>query len=103
MEEPEIITQEMKQALGTLAKVNEDDYKFTPRGVEFFFENSLRANRCKVIKYHNQVIVEFRKITNNPLEGKQDILLSERIINPDELMDHFETETGIYLNYIEWK
>jgi len=95
-----IIKKDMKKQLNILAGVNEDDYKFTERGIEFNFDNSLKANYCRIIEYHDRYIVEFRKKFDNIIEGKQNILVSEEVITPERLQEHFENKTGIYLSFM---
>lgn len=96
-----MIPENMVKSLGILAGVKPEDYKVTERGVEFKFENSLQTNRCKIIKYHNNYIVEFRKITDNLIEGFSNQLVSETVIKPENLLEHFENKTGIYLSFLE--
>ena len=96
----QILTPEFKGKLETLAALKEEDIKITERGFNFTFENSLQANYCQVIKYNNQIILEFRKRTDNLLQGKMDQLVYEKVIKPQEIYDIFEDVTNIYLSYI---
>jgi len=95
-----IIKEDMKKQLKILAGVNEDDYKITDRGIEFNFDNSLKANYCRIIEYHDNYIIEFRKKSDNLIEGKQNILVSEEVITQERLQEHFENKTGIYLSFM---
>ena len=95
-----IMSEEMKSKLEVLAGVNENDYTYTERGIKFNFKNSLRANVCQIIEYHDKIIVELRRQSDNILEGTYNKLVSEKIIDKSELMEHFENETGVYLSYI---
>lgn len=95
-----IMSEEMKNKLEVLAGVNEEDYTYTERGIKFNFKNSLRANVCQIIEYHDKIIVELRKETDNILEGTYNKLVSEKIIDKSDLMEHFENMTGIYLSYV---
>jgi hypothetical protein len=95
-----MIPVEMKKQLEILAGVSEDDYKITERGIEFNFDNSLQANYCRIIEYHDNFIIELRKKTNNILEGKQNTLVAEDIVTPERLQEYFENKTGIYLSYL---
>ena len=67
----------------------------------FEFKNSLQANKCQVIPFKGKIIVEFRKVSDNLLEGTMDKLISEKVINKSDLQDHFESVTGIYLSYLD--
>lgn len=100
MNQENIIPQLMAESLKTLAGVNKEDIVYTSRGLKFTFENSLRANFCQIINYHDNYLVEFRKRTDNLLEGKKNLLISEEIIKPQELQEHFENKTGIYLSFM---
>ena len=95
------ISEQVQDRLETLAGVNEEDYKFTERGIAFEFTNSLQANRCQIIEYHDKYIVEFRKKTDNLLEGKMDQLVFEDVIHKDQFQGIFEDKTGIYLSYLD--
>ena len=95
-----ILNAKLLQILETLAGVQEQDIKILDNGFKFQFERSLKANFCRVVRYHDNVIVEFRKQTNNLIEGKQDILVYEASIKPQEFSNVFENVTGIYLSYI---
>ena len=86
--------------LKTLANVNEEDIEILDNGFRFTFERSLKTNFCRVVRYHDKVIVEFRKRTNNLIEGKYDRLVYESVINPSEFSDVFQNVTGIYLDYV---
>ena len=95
-----ILTTEFKDKLETLAGLKEENINITDRGFNFTFENSLQANYCQVIKYNDQIILEFRKRTDNLLQGKMDQLVFEKVIKPQEMCDIFEDVTNIYLSYI---
>lgn len=95
-----VLTTEFKKKLEVLAGVNEEDYKITERGFKFEFKNSLQANYCQVIKYHGNVIVEFRKRTDNLIQGKMDQLVFEKVVKPEEIYNVFESVTNIYLSYM---
>ncbi len=95
-----IIPEKMKMALEALAGVKNEDIEYTSRGLRFNFSNSLVANYCQIIEYHDDYLVEFRKKSDNIIEGTSNLLVSEKIIKPQELQDHFENLTGIYLSYI---
>lgn len=96
----ELISEKTKDLLETLAGVKEDDYTVTERGVKFEFANSLRANQCQIIEYHDNYLVEFRKVASNLIEGNYNKLISERVIPKDDFQEYFESETGIYLSYL---
>ena len=100
MKQEEIIPEPMKESLKVLAGVNEEDIIYTSRGLKFTFENSLRANYCQIIEYHDNFLVEFRKKTDSIMEGKQNTLVSEEIVKPQELQEHFENKTGIYISFM---
>ncbi len=95
-----MIPENMIKSLDTLAGVKPEDYKVTERSVEFKFNNSLIANNCKIVSYHNNYIVEFRKISNSLVEGFSNKLVSETVIKPGDLTEHFENKTGIYLSFL---
>jgi len=95
-----ILDKKTLKTLETLAGVNEDEIKILPNGFKFTFERSQVANHCMVVSYMDKVIVEFRKKTNNLLEGQMDQLVFEDVIKPAEFSDIFERVTGIYLSYI---
>ena len=95
-----VLDDKLLKTLETLASVNEDDIKILDNGFKFTFERSLSANQCMVVSYMDKVIVEFRKKTDNLLEGKMDKLVFEDVITPQEFSDIFEKVTGIYLSYI---
>lgn len=86
--------------LETLADLKEEDIKILDNGFKFTFERSLKANFCRVVRYHDQVIVEFRKKADNLIEGSYDKLVFESVIKPAEFSDVFQKVTGIYLDYI---
>ena len=90
----------MRDKLEVLAGVNEDDYNYTERGIKFEFKNSMVANKCQIIEFHDKILVEFRKESNNLIEGTYNKLVSETIIEKHELQEFFESQTGIYLSYI---
>lgn len=95
-----LISDTMKERLKTLAEVDEDSYSYTERGIKFSFANSRAANTCQIIEYHDKIIVEFRKIADNILEGTYNKLVSETVIDKKDLLEFFEEKTGIYLSYI---
>ena len=64
-EADKLISEDMRSKLEVLAGVNEEDYNYTERGIKFEFKNSLQANHCQIIEYHNQIIVELRKVASN--------------------------------------
>ncbi len=90
----------LQKLLETMAGVKDDSYVMTERGVRFTFENSLQANQCQIIKYNSNFLIEFRKKTDNLLEGKNDYLVFEDVIDPRDLQAVFENRTGIYLDYL---
>jgi len=89
----------MKKSLMVLANVNE--YNNTERGVNFTFENSLKCNYCNIIEYHDKYIIEFRKKTDDIIQGKQNKLVYEDIIPRENLQETFENITGIYISYLD--
>lgn len=95
-----IITEETKGLLETLAGVKEEDYTITERGIKFNFNNSLQANYCQIIEYHDNYLVEFRKIASNLIEGNYNRLVSEKVILKEDFQSHFENTTGIYLSFL---
>ena len=95
-----ILPQPMIESLKALAGLDETKIEYTSRGLKFTFENSLAANYCQIIEYHDNIIVEFRKKTDNIIEGKLNRLVSEEIIPRDSLQEYFESATGIYLSYL---
>ncbi len=96
----DFISEDVQDKLKLLAGVNEDSYILSDRGVKFTFENSLQANQCQLIMYHDKFIVEFRKKTNNILEGTMDQLVFEDVIKPEQFLEMFESKTGIYLSFL---
>lgn len=96
----EIMPQDLKDRLETLAGVTESDYTYSERGIKFDFDNSQFANRCQIIEYHDKIIVEFRKEMDSIIEGTYNKLMSEEVIEKENLLEYFETKTGIYLSYI---
>jgi len=88
------------EKLKTLANLKEENITFLDKGFKFVFERSLIANQCMVVKYMDGYIVEFRKKTDNLIEGKTDKLIFERVIKKEEFSDTFQRITGIYLDYI---
>jgi len=88
---------------GTLRKLKMlagvQDYNITERSLSFDFKNSLRANYCRITKYHDKVILELRKKADNILEGKYNKLVFEKIIDINDFEEVFENQTGIYLSY----
>ncbi len=99
-DENDFISEDVQSKLETMAGVHSDNYQMTDRGIKFTFENSLQANQCQIIKYHNNFIVEFRKKTDSLLEGKMDRLVFEDVIKPQEFQTIFENVTGIYLSFM---
>ncbi len=97
----ELIPESLKHKLSIMAGVTEDKYQLSDNSVTFDFTGSLHSNKCQIIQYNGKYIVEFRKITDNLLEGKMNKLISEKIIDEDDLQDHFENYTGIYLSFLE--
>jgi len=97
----EVLPHDVLKNLETLAGVNESDITIGDNGIKFVFERSLKANFCRVVRYHDNVIVEFRKKTDNLLEGKMDQLVYENVIKAQEFSDVFESVTGIYLSYLK--
>jgi len=94
------IDSKLLETLATLANVQEEDIQILENGFKFSFDRSLVANKCKVVRYHDKVILEFRKVTDNLLEGTMDRLVFEDVIKVEEFKDIFERVTGIYLSYI---
>ena len=94
------ISEDVQDKLSMLAGVTEDSYQLSERGIRFTFENSLQANRCQLIRYHDKLIIELRKETNNLIEGKMNVLVFEDVIKPDEFQKVFEGKTGIYLSFM---
>jgi len=95
----EVITKNLDN-LETYAGVTEEDITIGTNNVKFAFENSLKANRCQVVKYHDKYIVEFRKVTDNLLEGQMDKLVFEDVISSADFMGVFESVTGIYVSWV---
>ncbi len=96
----EVLTQELKNKLETLAGVTESDITITERGFKFPFKNSLVANQCRVVKYHNGIILEMRKESDNLIEGTTNKLVFEDVIKNNEFLEVFENVTSIYLSYV---
>ena len=96
-----VFNNKLLKNLETLAGVNEDDIQILENGVRFTFERSLNANQCMVVSYMDNVIIEFRKKTDNLIEGKMDKLVYEDVIKESEFSDVFEKVTGIYLSYLD--
>ncbi len=96
-----LLSRKTQKNLETLAGVKQDDYTITERGLKFQFENSLQANQCQIIEYHDKVIFELRKKVDNLLEGTYDKLIFEDIIDIREFQEVFESKTGIYLSYLD--
>ncbi len=96
-----LLEEKTKSLLETLAGVQEENYTITERGLKFDFNNSLIANYCQIIEYHDNYLVEFRKIASNLIEGNYNKLVSERVIKKDDFQNYFESETGIYLSYLD--
>lgn len=96
----EILTQEFRNKLEVLAGVTEEDITITERGFKFSFKNSLQANKFRVIKYHDDVIIEFRIVTDNLIEGVTDKLVHESVVKPQDVYTRFQDITNIYLDYV---
>ncbi len=96
----DILPEQMIQGLKALGNLDESSIVYTSRGLKFTFENSMKANYCQIIEYHDGIILELRKKTDNIIEGKKNILVFEKVIKTSELMATFEERTGIYLNYL---
>jgi len=94
-----ILDKKLLDKLETFANLSEEDITITENGFKFEFDRSLKANFCRVVRYHDNVIVEFRNRTDNLIEGTMDTLVSEKIIKPQEFKDVFEDVTGIYLSW----
>ena len=95
-----VLSKKLLKNLETLANVQEADIKILPNGFKFTFERSQVANHCMVVSYMDKVIVEFRRKTDNLMEGQMDRLVYEDVIKEAEFSDVFEKVTGIYLSYI---
>ena len=95
-----VLSKKLLKNLETLANVQEADIKILPNGFKFTFERSQVANHCMVVSYMDKVIVEFRRKTDNLMEGQMDRLVYEEVIKEAEFSDVFEKVTGIYLSYI---
>ena len=96
-----LLEDKTKGLLETLAGVKEEDYTITERGLKFNFNNSLRANYCQIIEYHDNYLIEFRKIASNLIEGNYNKLVSEKVILKEDFQNYFESETGIYLSFLD--
>ena len=82
------------KTLGNVKEITENK-----KGLEFYFENSLKANVCKLYQYQDRYIIQLRKTSKNPLtEQEEDKLVYESIIKEQEFVDVFEKVTGIYLS-----
>ena len=99
-DENDFISEDVQSKLETMAGVKTSSYTMTDRGIKFTFENSLQANQCQIIKYHDRFIIEFRKKTDSIMEGKMDQLVFEDVIKPAEFQQVFENVTGIYLSFL---
>ncbi len=99
-DENDFISEDVQGKLETMAGVKTNSYTMTDRGIKFTFENSLQANQCQIIKYHDRFIIEFRRKTDSIIEGKMDRLVFEDVIKPDEFQQIFENVTGIYLSFL---
>ena len=98
-----MLTENTSSALKTLAFVNEVDLIPTKKEgrevISFDFSNSLKADHCDIVEYNIQgykglkerYIVQFKK---------NDKLINESIIKPQEFNNVFQKVTGIYLNYL---
>ena len=95
-----VLDKSLLKKLETLANLQEGDIKILDNGFMFEFDRSLRANRCKVVRYHDNLIIEFRRVSDNLLEGKMDRLVFEDVIKESQFSEIFESVTGIYLSYI---
>jgi hypothetical protein len=82
--------------LKTNASLKESEVLIGENKVSFVFERSAICNRCAIHNINGKYIVEFRKVTDNLLEGKIDRLVNEMEIKPEDFKDVFEQVTGIY-------
>ena len=96
-----MLTESTKSALRTLAFVNDLDLNVYENNhgkesLTFDFKNSLKANQCHIVEYvhrgQDMFVVQFRK---------DDKLVYESVIKPQEFDDVFEKVTGIYLTYLQ--
>jgi hypothetical protein len=102
----EILTETTKNSLKILGSVQESDIVETigsRKGIEFNFNNSLRANYCKMVEYKVQgndtYIIQLRKKSKDPFTNQdKDELVHESVIKKDEFQEVFERQTGIYLS-----
>ncbi len=97
----EVLNPKLLKTLETLAGVTEDKIEITERGFKFEFKNSLVANQCRVVRYHDKVIIEMRRKNDNLIEGTYDKLVFEDVIKPQEFKEVFETVSQIYLSYLD--
>jgi hypothetical protein len=105
----QVLNEETKNTLQILAGVSEKDITETigsRAGIEFNFNNSLRANYCKMVEYkgskvqgNDTYIIQLRKISKDPFTNQdKDELVYESIIKKDEFQEVFERQTGKYLS-----
>ena len=94
------IDNKVLSSLKTLANLDEGDIRFSNNGFNFTFERSLKCNYVRLVEKNNNVIVEFRNKQDDPINGKKDYLVYEKIIKPQEFKDVFENVSGIYLSYV---
>jgi hypothetical protein len=91
---------ESTRALRVLAGVNEIKESNTGKSIEFDFKNSLKANYCQIVEYHDKYIMQLRK--KYTYDGKDyNQLVYESVIREQEIQDTFEAQTGIYLSYLD--
>ena len=95
-----VLDSKLLKNLETLADVTEDKITITETGFKLDFDRSTATNFCRVVRYHDNIIVEFRNITDNLIQGTMDQLVFEQVIKPQEFSDVFQKVTGIYLDYI---
>ena len=96
----EVLDNKLLKSLETLADVSEDKITITETGFKFNFDRSPSANFCRVVRYHDNLIVEFRLVTDNLIQGTMDQLVFEQVIKAQEFSDVFQQVSGIYLDYI---
>ena len=96
-----MLNESTKSALKTLAFVNDLDLNIYEnnhgkKSLTFDFKNSLKANQCHIVEYvyrnKDMFVVQFKK---------DDKLVYESVIKPQEFEKVFENITGIYLSYLQ--
>jgi len=99
----EVLDEKFKYQLNTLANVSESDIKENTRtnSISFFFENSLKANHCKIVKYHDKYILALEKVKEIPFDEPEKTLVYEQVLNKQEIKPEFERITGIYLSMLD--